>query len=100
MEFLNVPSEYNPLLYSHLKISTVFRGASSTVQNIINPVSDVVKEISSATFVAILLDETSDVMSKLQLSTVLRFVHTGQTHERFFGFTHIHVSDHRTSSGL
>ena len=40
-------------------------------------------------FVSIMLDETPDVMSKSQLSTVLRYVKEGDLLERFVGFTDI-----------
>ena len=55
-------------------------------------------ETNSASCFAIILDETSDVMSKSQMSTVLRYVHDGQVHERFVGF--YDVSDDRTVDGL
>ncbi|XP_071535018.1 zinc finger MYM-type protein 1-like [Panulirus ornatus] len=104
IELLNLLREYDPLLDSHLNTSTVFQEVSQTVQNdLIKAISKVVRdyikrEINSATFVAIILEETSDVMSKSQISTVLRFVHEGKIQERFIGCTD--VSADRTSEGL
>ncbi|XP_076330811.1 zinc finger MYM-type protein 1-like [Tachypleus tridentatus] len=103
-EFLNTLRDYDTCLDSHLNTATVFQRTSPTVQNdLIQALSNVLKkhikkEIDSARFVAIILDETSDVMSKSQLSTVLRFVCNGKVFERFIGFSD--VSADRTADGL
>ena len=103
IELLNLLREYDPLLNEHFNTSTVSQGKSPIVQNdIIQGMSHVImcyikKEIRSASFVAIILDET-DIMSKSQLSTVLRFVQGGKVYERFVGFTD--VSPDRTALGL
>jgi hypothetical protein len=86
--------------------STTFRGTSNKIQNyIIRAISDVVlekikSEIKNSTFVALLLDETSDIMNLCQLSTTLRFVDSenGQVYERFVSFTD--VSADRSANGL
>ena len=84
---LNLLREYDPLLNEHFNTSTVSQGKSPIVQNdITQGMSHVImcyikKEIRSASFVAIILDET-DIMSKSQLSTVLRFVQGGKVYER------------------
>ena len=49
-------------------------------------------------FVAIILDETSDVNAKSQLSTVIRYAHKGKVSDRFLDFTD--VSADRTAAGL
>lgn len=104
LELLSVLKNYDPLLEAHFNTSTVFRGTSATIQNdLIRAVSEVVKEslkqeIKSADFVAIMLDETSDISCKSQLSTVLRYVHGGNVYERFVGF--VDVSADRTANGL
>ena len=105
IELLNLLREYDPLLNEHLNTSPVFQGTFPIdVQNdIVKAMSHVImcyikKEISSASFVAVILDETSDIMSKSQLSTVLRFVQGGKVYERFVGFTD--VSADRTALGL
>ena len=56
------------------------------------------KEISYSPFVAIILDETSDITTKSQLTTVLRYIIEGKICERFIGFTD--VSADRTANGL
>lgn len=104
VEFLNVLREYDSVLDTHLNTATVFRGTSPSIQNdIIEAIGDVIKdqikkEVNSASFAAIILDETSDVMKNSQLSTVLRYVYEGEVHERFIGFTD--VSSDRTAAGL
>lgn len=47
------------------------------------------KEISSASFVVIILNEASDLKSESRLSTVLHFVQKGKVHERFVVFTNV-----------
>lgn len=89
-----------------MKLLQFLKGASNEIQNdLISAVSEVVKdaivqEIEIAEFVAIMLDETSDIKSRSQLSTVLRYVHEGNNciKERFIKFND--VSAHRTADGL
>jgi hypothetical protein len=79
VELLLYTAEYDPLLHSHLKTSTVFTGTSPLIQNDLiaavgNVLTDALKqEIQKACFVPILLDETSDINIS-QLSTCIRYV--------------------------
>ncbi|KAF2893473.1 hypothetical protein ILUMI_12700 [Ignelater luminosus] len=67
-------------LYNHLQTSTVFSGTSSDIQN------DPIKAISSlmieairkeiTSFPSIIMDETTDISNKSQLSTVCRYITT------------------------
>ena len=104
IELLNLIRNYDAPLDTHLSVATVFKGTSPILQNdIIQAIADVLtdkikEETSSASFFAIILDETSDIMLKSQLSTVLRYVYDGQVHERFIGFSD--VSNDRTADGL
>lgn len=105
VELLNYTSEYDAQLNEHLKNSTVFRGTSPQIQNdLINAISSVLNEfirdeINKAEFVSILLDETSDVSNKSQLSKCFRYVdHEGNVKERFLGFSD--VSADKTSEAL
>lgn len=65
--------EYDPLLAIHMKDST-----SSTIQNdlIANinllVVKKIKEEIAQTNFVEIMLNETSNIINKSQLTTVLR----------------------------
>lgn len=105
VELLQFLSEYDPLLANHLKTSTIFRGTSPSIQNdlidsIRNVVYDqIVQEISDTPFIAILLDETTDVTNTSQLSTIIRYVDKhGVCQERFLHFKD--VSKDRTAEGL
>lgn len=106
VETLGLLSTYDSVLSNHLKTATVFKGVSKHIQNdLINAVSNVVlntikEEITQAPFVALLLDETSDISNQSQLSTTLRYVvkESGKVQERFVGFTD--VSADRSAEGL
>ncbi|XP_063231899.1 zinc finger MYM-type protein 1-like [Bacillus rossius redtenbacheri] len=105
IEFLNELAEYDNELKAHLENSTVFTGLSSDIQNdILFSLSDLLirevkKEISESPFVALILDETTDISVKSQLSSVLRYVtRNGDVEERFLKF--VDVSDDRTANGL
>lgn len=104
---LNYLSKYDATLSVHLEKSTAFRGTSNRIQNdLILAISDVVdqikQELSKTSFVAIMLDETSDVMNISQLSTTLRYVDSdsenGEAIERFISFTD--VSKDKSANGL
>jgi hypothetical protein len=75
---LNLLTIYDATLSTRLETSTTFRGTSNRIQNdVIRAVSDVVlekikSEIKNSTFVALLLDETSDIINLFQLSTTLK----------------------------
>lgn len=92
-------------LLDHFENATVFSGLSGDIQNdIIDSISEkmthiIKNEISQAKFVSIILDETTDISMKSQLSHVLRYVtEDGVIRERFICFTD--VSRNRTASGL
>lgn len=105
IELLELIRLYDPLLQNHLKESTIFRGTSSAIQNdliasISSVLADRIKaELEQTDFIALILDETSDIINKSQLSTVLRFVdQNGQAQERFLHFTDI--SSDRSAAAL
>ena len=105
IEILDLMNIRDPILEAHLKESWVFKGTSSAIQNdLIAAINAIViekikEEIKESDFVALILDETSDIINKSQLATVLRFVDkNGEIQERFLGFTD--VSKDRTALGL
>ena len=69
-------SKYDVKLANHLATASVFSGVSNQIQNdLINAIqismlNEIEKELTEANFVAILLDETNDVLNFAQLSTV------------------------------
>ncbi|PNF25199.1 hypothetical protein B7P43_G17705 [Cryptotermes secundus] len=98
-------ARYDSDLHNHLESSTAFRGSSPDIQNeLIHSVSELMtmeikKEISKANYVSLILDETSDVMNKCQLASVLRYVTAdGNVEERFLRFTD--VSSDRSANSL
>ena len=93
MELLTLLSNYDAELRQHLATATVFSGTSGRIQNdLINAVAEVLddaikKEIGQARFVAIMVDETSDLSNMAQLSYVLRYVTEDKgVKERFLKF--------------
>lgn len=83
----------------------MFRGTSSTIQNdIIASLGTLInnrlkEELDRADFVALILDETSDIINKSQLSSVVRFVDkNSDIQERFLHFTD--VSNDRSAVAL
>lgn len=97
IETLNLLKTWDPLLMEHFDDASVSELTSSDNQKIlISCISDVVKEaikheIEETNFVAIMLDEISDVEIGSKLSTVLRYVCKGEicVKERFIGFTDV-----------
>lgn len=106
MELLISNQEFDPLLQEHLDTSTIFRGTSVSIQNdLINAVADIIKneifnEIQNSQYVAIMLDETTDISNKSQLSTVLRYFSQNENKivERFLGFSDMSVD--KTASSI
>ncbi|XP_046859028.1 uncharacterized protein LOC124452512 [Xenia sp. Carnegie-2017] len=105
VELIKLLSAYDPTLEQHLHTATVFSGLSNRIQNdLIVAVKDVMlkaikDEVMRSPFVAISLDETSDVKTLSQLTTIVRYVNSdGKAVERFLGFTD--VSEDRTAARL
>lgn len=86
-------ADFDEKLQNHFKNASVFKGTSAVIQNdIIQSVSAVIlnkikEELTESMFVAILLDETSDISCLSQLSIVVRYVNKeGEICERFLKF--------------
>ena len=96
VELLHAFAEKDDRLARHLATSTVFSGLSNRIQNdLIEAVADVIrndikKEISATPFVAVEVDETTDVTNQAQISVILRYVANTETDcevkEAFLGF--------------
>uniref|UniRef100_A0A3P8SLS9 DUF4371 domain-containing protein n=1 Tax=Amphiprion percula TaxID=161767 RepID=A0A3P8SLS9_AMPPE len=99
VELLHAFTEKDDRLVRHLETSTVFSGLSNRIQNdLIEAVGDVIrndikKEIGAAPFVAIEVDETTDVTNQAQISVILRYVATSEAgcevKEAFLGFDNV-----------
>jgi hypothetical protein len=80
IELINLMGTLDPKLSRHLATSIVFSGLSGDLQNdkiqsISNTLLKMIKiKIISTEFVSIIMDETTDIVSKSQLSTILRYM--------------------------
>lgn len=97
--------QYNLEFQQFLENSTVFKGTSATIKNdLIEAVSNVLlreirREIQQTEFVAVQLDETTDISRKAQLSSIIRFVgENGECEERFYKF--FDVSNDQSADGI
>ena len=93
-------------IFRHLENSTVFSGLFDRIQNdIIKAVAEVIptdirKDINKASFVAVEVDETTDVTQKAQISVIFRYVCEASyiVKKAFLGFDD--VSDDRRASAI
>lgn len=90
---INFTSTLDEILKEHLKTATVFQGRSKDIQNdllecMLEVCHDKIREeISAADFVSIIADETTDISTQFQLSTIIRYVlKNGKPVERFWSF--------------
>lgn len=93
VELVQAFAEFDTAVAEHLGSSTVFTGMSNTIQNdIIESIAHVIKdeidkEINSAPFIAVEVDDTTDISCKCQLTVIARYVNEkGMICERFLGF--------------
>ncbi|GBN30192.1 Zinc finger MYM-type protein 1 [Araneus ventricosus] len=91
---INFSAELDTSLKDHLTSATVFKRMSKEIQNDLLDCmltvcqNHIRNEISKASFVSVIADETTDVSSISQLVVVFRYVlSNGQPVERFWGFT-------------
>lgn len=93
VELVHLLAEFDQALAEHLGSATVFRGMSSTIQNeIIESIASVIQseidtELNSTPFIAVQVDDTTDIACKCQLTIIVRYVNDeGKICERFLGF--------------
>ena len=106
VELIYAFAENDGRLAHHLETSTVFSGLSNRIQNdLIEAAAEVIltdirNEIQEAPFIAVEVDETTDVTKKAQISVVLRYVcqTSYKVKEAFLGFDD--VSDDRRASAI
>lgn len=104
VELLQLLGKFDETLASHLQSSSMFSGLSNRIQNdLIESIAEVVKsnireEISKVPFVAVEVDESTDISNFAQASLILRYVLNDQVKEAFIGFDD--VSGDRTTSTL
>ena len=89
---LDFLSDYDPVFKSHLKSNSVFKGISKTIQNdILDSILIMCKqiietEINNSDFLAVIMDETTNVSDKSQVVLVFRYIKNGKAVERFWEF--------------
>ena len=89
---INFISKFDLELNSQISSCTIFKGLSKTVQNdILESIlhvckQNIAKEIENASFLAVMLDETTDIFDKSQVVIVFRYEVEGKLVERFWGF--------------
>ena len=93
VELVRAFAEFDTALAEHLGSSTVFSGMSNTIQNdIIESIARSIqdetdKEIHISPFIAVQVDDTSDISNKCQLTVIIRYVNEkGSVCLRFLGF--------------
>ncbi|XP_074521239.1 zinc finger MYM-type protein 1-like [Halichoeres trimaculatus] len=93
MELVQTFAEFDTTMAEHLSSATAFTGTSKTIQNdIIESTAHVIqeeidKEINAAPFIAIEVDDTTDISCRCQLTVIVRYVNeSGIICERFLGF--------------
>ncbi|XP_053556369.1 zinc finger MYM-type protein 1 [Bombina bombina] len=101
VELLHILAWKDATFARHLKTSTVFSGCSNRIQNdLIEAVADVIREdirkdIDAAPFVAVEVEETTDVTNKTQISVIVRYVAKSELNceinvkEAFLGFDEV-----------
>ncbi|KAF2891388.1 hypothetical protein ILUMI_14785 [Ignelater luminosus] len=96
IELVYLLSTSDNQLKLHLEKSTVFTGLSNRIQNdLLKSLGNILlreikKGLENATFVAIIVDETTDISHRAQMSTVFRYmIENGNVEERFVGFTDV-----------
>ncbi|KAL4122795.1 hypothetical protein QTP88_015070 [Uroleucon formosanum] len=78
---------------NHFQNSVVFRGTSKTIQNeLLDCILTVARntilmEINNSDFIAIIVDETTDIANTFQLALVFRYEINGKPVERFWGYS-------------
>ena len=106
VELIYAFAENDERISRHLVTSTVFSGLSNRIQNhIIETVAEVIqtdirRDIYRASFVAVEVDETTDVTQKAQISVIFCYVCEASciVKEAFLGFDD--VSDDRRASAI
>ncbi|KAK9531031.1 hypothetical protein VZT92_010483 [Zoarces viviparus] len=92
VELLSFVAEHDTDLHYHLSTNKVFTGTSGKIQNdLISAIGEVIgeeirREINQAPFVAVMVDETTDVSNRAQLALMVRYVTDTGVKERFVRF--------------
>lgn len=97
-------AKFDPTMKEHLETATVFRGDSKTIQDDLTAcIAECVREqiredLSTAPFVAVMADETTDVSCQSQCCIIFRYLRGSTVCERFWSFQE--MSGKQTSQHL
>ena len=92
VELICVLAENDERIARHLETSKVFSGLSNQIQNDLTEAvvevirTDIRNNVNKASFVAIEIDETTDVTQKAQICNNFRYVRPRIKSRVFFGF--------------
>ncbi|XP_008188288.1 zinc finger MYM-type protein 1-like [Acyrthosiphon pisum] len=90
---IDLCSNLDPNLRDHFQNSVVFKGTSKIIQNeLLDCIltvarNQILMEINNSDFVAIIVDETTDVANTFQLTLIFRYEINGKPVERFWGYS-------------
>lgn len=82
----------DPNLRDHFQNSVVFKGTSKIIENeLLDCIltvarNQILMEIYNSDFVAIIVDETTDVANTFQLALIFRYEINGKPVEHFWGY--------------
>lgn len=98
LELVDFTAQLDPLV-SHMQENTVFKGTSKTIQNELLECmlevcqENILAEIKKSSFLALLVDDTTDVSTQTQTVIVFRYELNGKIFERFWGFSNPESQD-------
>lgn len=101
-ELIDFSTELDIIL-KDLSGASVFHGTSNSVQNeILESMSaiccqEITDQINDSEFLAIQIDETTDITNHCEMAITIRYLHSGYIHERFWTF--LQVVD-KSSAGI
>lgn len=90
---INLCSDLDPNLRDNFINSVVFKGTSKIIQNELLDFiltvarNNILTEINNSDFVAIIVDETTDISNTFQLALIFRYEINGKPIERFWGYS-------------
>ncbi|CAH2321052.1 Hypothetical predicted protein [Pelobates cultripes] len=104
LELVDFVACIDTAMEQHLKTSAVFKGIFKTIQNeLLDCMFDVIRqvilqEIKEAEFIAVQVNEITNMVIRTQSALVYRYIHKNKVIERFFGFTALEGSYAETTA--
>uniref|UniRef100_A0A8C5PQW2 TTF-type domain-containing protein n=1 Tax=Leptobrachium leishanense TaxID=445787 RepID=A0A8C5PQW2_9ANUR len=101
-ELVDFAARIDSAMEEHLKTATVFKGSSHRIlMELLDCMYDVIRQViiqqlKETDFVAVQVDEMTDVLIKTQSSLLFRYIHKNTVVERFFAFAALEGSGAET----